>query len=111
MTREEFKAIPKRDWKEDITDVYGVYILPSGRKHESGWAIMDFVAVKKDGNKIGFGDCCDDIVLEGSHFRIDCDHPSRLLHIWNRYGFTVKSGLSSISLVENDRRPRWKREY
>jgi len=63
MTREEFKAIPKRDWKEDITDVSGVYILPSGRKHESGWAIMDFVAVKKDGNKI-------DLTLKGKSLNL-----------------------------------------
>ena len=50
-TRKELLAIPKRNWNEMLCDVSGVYVMPSGRKHDSGWACMDFVAEFKDREK------------------------------------------------------------
>lgn len=45
--RKELLAVPKRKWNEVLTDVTGVYVIPSGRKHDSGYACMDFVAELK----------------------------------------------------------------
>ena len=99
MTRKELLAVPKRKHGETLTGVSGVWVIPSRRKHESGWAIMDFVAETKEG-LVGFGECCDVIAFEGKHFRMDCDHKTKLLHVWNHYKFSIYCGLSSISFVE-----------
>ena len=101
--RKELLAVPKRKWNEVLTDVTGVYVIPSGRKHDSGYACMDFVAEFGDTTKplVRFGGGCDDVCLEGAHFRVDCVHPSRILHIWNMRNFSISSDVSSINFREN----------
>lgn len=103
-TRKELLSIPKRKWNETLADVVGVYVIPSGKKHDSGFACMDFVAEFEDIAKplVRFGGGCDDIGLEGTYFRVDCVYPSRILHIWNTKGFSVSSDLSTIYFREND---------
>ena len=64
---------------------------------------MDLVAVtdRDQGNRaVRFGGGCDDIMLKGNHFRIDCEYPSRIIRIWNEREFSVTSDLSSIYFVE-----------
>ena len=34
-----------------LTGVAGVYVIPSRRKHESGWAAMDLIATFYDGRE------------------------------------------------------------
>lgn len=95
--REELLNSPKRKWDEELKDVKIAYVFPSRRKHDSGFRCMDCVALSK-GKRTRFGGGCDDIALEGSHFRIDCD--SAGLRIWNRKGFSVSHDLSSICFTE-----------
>ena len=99
-TRKALLQVPKRKWNEQIK-ASGVYVIPSRRKHDSGFACMDFVAETKDG-LIRFGGYCDDVSFEGQHFRMDCIYPEIIIHIWNgnANGFTVTSDVSSISFVE-----------
>ena len=101
--RKELLSVPKRKWSEILENVTGVYIIPSGRKHDSGYACMDFVAeFKASKNKlVGFGGMCDDIKLEGTNFSMDCIHPSRILHIWNSNAFSVSFDASTIWFREN----------
>ena len=107
ISRKELLSVPAKDWKEEIRGVDCVWVIPSGRKHESGWAKMDFVATFNEREeRIRFGGNCDDISFEGSHFRMDCDWPSRIIHIWNPRKFTVTSGISSISFVEENHERR-----
>ena len=98
--RSELLSVPARDWDGDIRHAIGVYIIPSRRKHDSGYAIMDFVAVIKGGQMIRFGGCCDDVSLRGQNFRIDCEYGSKLVHVWNRFPFTITRDLSSIDFIE-----------
>lgn len=102
--REELMSIPKRKWDEEIHGVDAVYIIPSRRKHDSGYACMDFVASfngYKGKPMVRFGGGCDDVRLKGNHFRIDCEYPSRIIHIWNdRTSFSVSCDISSIDFVE-----------
>lgn len=101
MTRKELLAVPKRKWDEVLTDVSGVYVIPSRRKHESGYNCMDFVATTPKG-MIRFGGGCDDISFCGHSFRMDC--VSQIIHIWNsKYPgtFSVSKDLSSITFTEN----------
>lgn len=102
-TRKELLAVPKRQWHHILLDVSGVYVIPSGRKHDSGYACMDFVAEFKDKEKplVRFGGGCDDVSFEGTHFRMDCLHPSRIIRIWNKKGFIISSDVSSIIFTEN----------
>ena len=102
--REELLSIPRRKWDEELHGVDAVYFIPSRRKHDSGYACMDFVALvdRDHGNRaVRFGGVCDDISLKGNHFRIDCEYPSRIIRIWNdRTSFSVSCDISSIEFVE-----------
>lgn len=107
MTKKELLEIPRRKWDEELHGVCGVYVLPSRRKHDSGWACMDFVAVLDDNRPmIRFGGGCDDVSFYGYGFAMDCIYPSGIIHIWNRYRtFTVSRDLSSI-----DFKVEWRKE-
>jgi len=102
--RELLLSVPKRKWDDVIHGVDAVYIIPSRRKHDSGYACMDFVAAfngNKKRPKVRFGGGCDDVRLNGNHFRIDCEYPSRIIRIWNdRTSFYITHDLSSIDFVE-----------
>ena len=100
MTRKELLSVPAREWNEELHGVNSVWLIPSGRKHESGWACMDFVASWQypENKLVRFGGACDSLELAGDHFVIDCDWPSRIIHIWSQYPFTVEGGISSITL-------------
>lgn len=100
MNRKELLDCPLRDWDGDIKHAVGVYIIPTKKKHESGYAIMSFVAEIEGGKRIRFGGCCDDVSLNGNNFRIDCDFKTKLVHIWNRHRFTITHDLSSIDFIE-----------
>lgn len=102
MNRKELLQIPKRKWNEELKGTCGVYVIPSGRKHDSGWACMDFVAEFRDNRPmVRFGGGCDDVSFWGHHFRMDCEHPSRIIHIWNSHGtFSVSHDVSSITFTE-----------
>ena len=102
MTRRELLALPKREWDEILHGVSGVYVIPTRRKHESGWCCMDFVAQFKDGRPmVGFGGGCDDVMFSGNNFRMDCDYPSGIIHIWSLKTFSISCDLSSINFTED----------
>lgn len=103
MNRKELLQAEQKKVGEDLKRVVGVWVLPSGRKHDSGWAKMDLVAEVSHGNetkRVRFGGYCDDIVFEGSHFRMDCDYPSRIIHVWNPRKFSVSGDGSSVYFTE-----------
>ena len=104
MTRKEFKERFNRaielSWNE-LLHIHAVYIYPTRRKHESGFAIMSMLIELADGRDVKQIGCCDDIALNGTHFRIECDYPSGIIHLWNsRNIFCTSSRLSSISFTE-----------
>jgi hypothetical protein len=46
-TRKEFEALPRADWKNDVGEVDSLIILPTRRKHDSGYRCMEFVIIQK----------------------------------------------------------------
>lgn len=100
MNRKKLLDCPVRDRGDDIKHAVGVYIIPTRMKHDSGYAIMSFVAEIEGGERIRFGGCCDDVRLKGGNFRIDCDFQTKLVHIWNRHWFTITRDFSSIDFIE-----------
>lgn len=102
MTRKQLLEIEKRPWHKTLHGVRAVCVIPSKRKHDSGWACMDFVAEMQDGSLVGFGGTCDDVLFDGKNFRMDCCPESRCIHIWNRYTFSVSEDVSSITFMEQE---------
>lgn len=100
MTRKELMRVPKRDPCETLLNVAGVYVIPSGRKHESGWACMDFVATFYDRPMVRFGGKCDSVSFDGFHFHMDCTYPNRVVHIWNVYPFHISQDSDTIHFLE-----------
>lgn len=101
MTRKELLATPKREWDKVLHGVTGVWVVPNRRKHESGWECMDFVATFEDKNEkpVRFGGCCDVVRFKGNDFRMDCDYPSGIIHIWSFGPFSITADLSSIDFI------------
>jgi len=52
MTRKQFEALPGLTRWDEIIEFHSLVILPTKRKHDSGYRCMDFVAVNKDGEPI-----------------------------------------------------------
>lgn len=49
MRRKDFLTLPVKDtFKEDIGEYKSLVIIPTGKKHESGWQIMHFVPVAEN---------------------------------------------------------------
>jgi hypothetical protein len=101
----------ERKLDQCIENCRSAFIIPNGNRHGSGYGCFDIFACIPDGTHdhndkckvfiFKCGGCCDDISFEGEHFRMDCMHPSGIIRIWNRRGFTITEDLSSISFVEN----------
>ena len=95
MTRKEFEALPYRDKNKSIV-FDSLVILPgkAGDLHESGYRLMDFVAVIGNRPQCRLSGCSDIIRINGIRghkeetysispsWSIDCLPKSGLLHIW-----------------------------
>lgn len=90
------KTVP---WDQPITNVNGVYLIPSGRIHDSGYMIMEMLFYLNDGSYIREEGCCDVIETNGKNFRIDCTSEG-IFHIFNNKGFDVGHRLSSVEFIE-----------
>ena len=120
MTRKDFEQLPyRKEWNIDVKcDV--IVILPTRKKHDSGWRLMDFVAVR-DGEAIcrlsgssdvlnldgigGFGHNWYDkynavpSMIPPSGWSIDCLPKSGLLRVWpSSVRILAGSGLSNFEI-------------
>lgn len=110
MTRKEILALPVRKMSVEesnrpIAGVCGMWLVPTRKKHSSGWMCMQVIVTFKDGrDPVTLSSTVDDIQFTGAHFRLDCDYPSGIVHIWNggrANTFGVREGwCSSIDLEE-----------
>ena len=95
LTKEEFEKIPSRKWNEDIGEFDSLVILPTEQIHDSGYACMDFVAVRKGKPFCRLSGCSDVIHIDGigglgrdflsntlTAWSIDCLPESKLLQIF-----------------------------
>lgn len=97
---EDLESIPRRKWLETIKTAL-VYVFPSKRIHDSGFACMDFVAVLPDLTRVRFGGGCDSVSFFGKAFQMDC-MPNGIIRIFNQRGFTVSCDVSSIFFYEEE---------
>ena len=98
----ELRKLPFRKWDE-VKEYNDLYVIASGKKHDSGWALMYIVG--KNGDEMEIAATCDDIVWDVTEakeygFRNDMIYPSGILHYWsNRIKFRVGVSLSSTDVT------------
>ena len=102
MTRKEFrkrfdkaKEVP---WNEKIEHIRKIYILPTRRKHESGYSIMHLLFLLEDGTEIKDEGCCDLLQFEGKRVRMDCLYPSGIIKVWMDGPMVSHDRLSSVDI-------------
>ena len=119
MTRKELEALPHRKWNEDIGLIDSLIILPTRRKHDSGWRCMDFVAVRNHEPVCLLSGCSDVINIEGigglgnnwrqkyggvpsvvppREWSIDCLYKSGLLRLFTNGKIKVGIALSTFEI-------------
>lgn len=110
-SKKELLKLPERDWSK--SSVYeSVMLVPTGRKHDSGYMLIAIVGVV-DRQPKEIAAYCDDVCwafpenlagykYDGFHnlsLRTDSYYPSGIMHIWsNYYKFEVGSSLSSTDI-------------
>lgn len=118
-TKRQLKAVRMRDWDEDIGEFDSLIILPTKHKHDSGYACMDFVAVKDNKPLALLSGCSDVIHIDGIGgfgykwlekynkcpdaikpigWNIDCLAKSGLLRIFTDKPMRVGNVLSSFQI-------------
>lgn len=105
IKRKELLALPVRAWPDEST-YDSLYLVPSGRKHESGYMCVAIVGIR-DHKPVEIAAFPDDIEWKmpqdtsyWGDMRMDCEYPSGILHPWShRYAFKVGRALSSTTIT------------
>jgi hypothetical protein len=100
----ELLNLPVRQWSEE--SIYeAVLIVPTGKKHDSGFTLMAIIGIVDDEPKEIAG-YCDDVcwdttqVSKSLAIRTDCYYPSGIFHYWSWYcKFKVGSNTSSTDII------------
>lgn len=112
-------ALPHRKWDDESPRYDSLLIVSTGKKHDSGWAMMAIIGVRKQTPVEICTSCSDDIEWKMpaaktyghakeytlGQYRSDMAIKSGALHVWTREGkFRVGASLSSteIELCPND---------
>ena len=108
IRRRDLLALPHRAWNE--TKRYDlIYIVPTGRKHDSGWMVIAIVGCNFEDKQIvgEIAAYCDDVTwsfpLEHPSLRTDCEYPAGIMRFWassKRY-FTARFEVG-LSLSSTD---------
>ena len=105
--RGDFDKIPMRKFDEIIC-TKDIYILPTRRKHHSGYACMEFVAKKPNGEFVRLGGCADVAVFYSWKFKLDCLYPSKIIHLFSSdYVFIKDYGFSDIFVYNEEKAREW----
>ena len=103
MKVKELRALPHRRWDEQKT-YQSIMVIPSGKKHDSGWALMYVIGCNGEEKEIAAS--CDDIewnteaVTDHRSIRTDMFYPSGVMHFWSQhFNFTVGCSLSSTAIT------------
>lgn len=96
----------EKKWEDEVT-YKDIFVVPSRKKHDSGWSVMVVVGVLPDGTYEQAA-WCDDIcwnvqtTRKEHSMRCDCSYPGGILHFWGAQ-FKVGHSLSSTDITVTDR--------
>lgn len=110
INRKILKKLPSRSGNEE-SEYKGLYIIPSGLKHDSGYMAIAIVGIKEN-DDLEIAAYPDDICWNFMKFlqaydvtgmRTDCLYPTGVLHFWGKkLKFIVEGAYSSTTIrVEN----------
>ncbi len=116
ISKKNLLSLPERKWtKYDEDAIYdALYIVPTGKKHDSEYniiAIVGITYIKGKKEKMEIAGYADDLFFKYEEppesgeqaFRIDSEYPSGIIHIWSWYHqFSVESFSDSreITLIK-----------
>lgn len=104
ISRKELEAAPERKWDE-VKEYDSLYLLPSKKKHDSGYHLICIVGKNKD--KLEKAAWCDDICWNFDELkkwqwfsmRTDMTFPGGVAHVWGwETRFRVGCSLSSTDV-------------
>ena len=106
ISRKELASAPWRESWLLPTSYPSIYLLPSRKKHDSGYHLIHIVGRNSDGS-LETAAACDDVcwIVDspgGDKFamRTDMTYPGGVAHIWGRgLTFTVGESLSSTDVT------------
>jgi len=109
--RKQFLTLPSREyWNSKELPFDSLVLLPTKRKHNSGYMMMDIVGIRDNQPVLLLSGCSDVIHLDGTGGReslelrsknicIDMLYPSGLLRIFSyNYQITASAALSSFEI-------------
>lgn len=107
IKQKDLRLLSVRKWDE-VKKYEKLYLIPSGKKHDSGFALMYIVGV--NGKEMEIAATCDDVCwdfskAQYSDVRNDMLYPSGIVQYWsNKFYFEVGHSLSStnVCLVEKN---------
>lgn len=110
MNLSELRKLGRRNWDE-IKSYNSIVVIPSRKKHESGYALMYIIGIDPKGYAVEIAAACDDICWKipkatDHDFRTDMFYPSGAIHFWScDYEFMVGASLSStdITLIKKNK--------
>jgi hypothetical protein len=112
-SRAALLTLPHREWSDESPRYDSLLIFSTGKKHDSGWAMMAIIGVRKQIPVEICTSCSDDIEWKmpaaktygdnkeytRGQYRSDCVIKSGALHVWTREGkFRVGASLSSTEI-------------
>lgn len=103
LTRKQLLSLPQKDWKE-IRDYGAIIVVPTGRKHDSGYALMALVGCNERYEPIEIAGYCDDIQwltqITTYGFRCDMFYKNSCLRFHsNEFNFRIGMSLSSTEVT------------
>jgi hypothetical protein len=93
MTRKQIMNVPSRKWDDCSLTFDCIVIVPLRKVHDSGYRMIDCVAVVNDEPIARLSGCSDSIILKkGSmEWKMDCLRISGLFRLWV-HGSNLKCG-------------------
>jgi hypothetical protein len=96
----ELRKLPRKKSNE-IKQYNSVVLIPSGKKHDSGYALIYIIGLDNEQNPIEIAAACDDVHWitpdpTEHNLRNEMFYPSGVIHYWsNKYSFEIGVSLSS----------------
>ncbi len=117
-TRKELLALPERVWDKETT-YDSIAMVPSGKKHDSGYALIAIVGFDTDSkDPVEIAAYCDDLCYCFPYgipiqpydlpvLQTDMYYPSCITHIWSReHLFKIGGSLSSTHVYLLPKEPK-----
>ena len=103
VTRGKLLKAKARPWDKPST-YEALYIVPTRKKHDSGWMLMALVG--RNGNKYEIAAYCDDVCWDiqtrpEHSMHMDCTYPGGIIQCWDAT-FHVGMSLSSTHVRVTD---------